>query len=81
MRLRTRFAFEDEGEIIALFGEARLVKFLNGKYELRGGSKEDRLAGEGVDFHLRSRNRGAGGLKGEEHRRRGIYQTADVRCH
>jgi hypothetical protein len=45
MNIRYYFPlFKDEGEIIALFGQARLVKFLNGKYELRGGSKEDRLA-------------------------------------
>ena len=33
-----------EGEVIATFGQAQLVKFLDGKYELRGGSKDDRLA-------------------------------------
>jgi len=33
-----------DGEIIALFGEAKLVKTLDCKYELRGGSKHDRLA-------------------------------------
>jgi hypothetical protein len=36
--------FRDEGEVIASFGQARLVKYLDGKYELREGSKEDRLA-------------------------------------
>ncbi len=36
--------FKDEGNIIAVFGQAQLVKFLDGKLELRGGSKEDRLA-------------------------------------
>ncbi len=36
--------FRDEGEIIAFFGEAKLVKYLNGKYELRGGSADDRIA-------------------------------------
>ena len=36
--------FREEGEIIARFGEAKLVKYLNGKYELRGGSPDDRLA-------------------------------------
>jgi hypothetical protein len=30
-----------EGEVIAMFGEARLVKTLDCKLELRGGSKED----------------------------------------
>ncbi len=35
---------KDEGAVIAEFGEAKLMKFLNGKYELRGGSKDDRLA-------------------------------------
>ncbi len=36
--------FKDEGTLIASFGQAQLVKYLDGKYELRGGSKEDRLA-------------------------------------
>ena len=45
MKIRNYFpGFKDEGEVIALFGQAKLVKFLNGKYELRDGSKEDRLA-------------------------------------
>ncbi len=45
MNVRNYFPlFKDEGEVIALFGQAKLVKFLNGKYEVRGGSKEDRLA-------------------------------------
>lgn len=45
MRIRNFFPlFQDEGEIVAGFGSAKLVKYLNGKYELRGGSKDDRLA-------------------------------------
>jgi len=36
--------FKDEGEVIASFGLAQLVKYQDGRYELRGGSKEDRLA-------------------------------------
>lgn len=39
-------SFKDEGAIIAEFGQAKLIKFLNGKYELRGGSKDDRLAAQ-----------------------------------
>jgi hypothetical protein len=35
--------FKDEGEVIASFGQAKPVKYLNDKYELRGGSKEERL--------------------------------------
>jgi hypothetical protein len=31
----------DEGEIIAYFGQARLVRYTDGKMELRGGTKED----------------------------------------
>ena len=31
-----------EAEVIATFGEAKLVKTLKGKYELRGGSSQDR---------------------------------------
>ena len=34
----------DEGETIAVFGDARLVKKLSGKIELLGGSPEDRRA-------------------------------------
>jgi hypothetical protein len=36
--------FRAEGEEIASFGQARLVKYLDGKYKLCGGSREDRLA-------------------------------------
>lgn len=34
----------DEGETMARFGEARLVKRLTGKIELVGGTDEDRTA-------------------------------------
>ena len=34
--------FKDEGELIASWGEARLIKYLDRKLVLRGGSKEDR---------------------------------------
>ncbi len=45
MKLKNYFpGFEDQGEVIASFGQAQLVKYLDGKYELRGGSQEDRLA-------------------------------------
>jgi hypothetical protein len=36
--------FRDEGEVMASWGEARLIKYLNGKPALKGGSKEDRIA-------------------------------------
>jgi hypothetical protein len=35
--------FRDDGETIASFGQARLVKYLDGKLELKGGSRADRL--------------------------------------
>jgi hypothetical protein len=35
--------FRDEGELIASWGEARLIKFLDGKVVLKGGAKEDRM--------------------------------------
>ena len=45
MKYKTFFPwFKDEGEVIASFGQAQLVKYLDGKCELRRGSKEDRLA-------------------------------------
>ena len=34
----------DQGETLAVFGDARLVKSLDGRIELRGGSQEDRRA-------------------------------------
>jgi len=34
--------FRDEGEVIAAWGEARLVKYLDGRLVLEGGSKEER---------------------------------------
>jgi hypothetical protein len=36
--------FRDEGEVVAAWGPAQLIKYLDGKTELKGGSKEDRLA-------------------------------------
>jgi len=36
--------FEDEGEVMAYFGQARLIKYLDGKLELKGGSEEDLIA-------------------------------------
>ncbi len=36
--------FKDEGEVIAGFGDAQLIRFLDGKMELRGGSNDDRTA-------------------------------------
>jgi hypothetical protein len=36
--------FKDQGEVIASFGDAQLVRYRDGKCELRCGSKEDRLA-------------------------------------
>jgi hypothetical protein len=45
MNLRNYFPpFKNESQLIATFGHAQLVKLLNGKLELRGGSKGDRLA-------------------------------------
>ena len=38
--------FQDEGEVVAAWGQAQLIRYLNGKTELRGGSKEDRLAAQ-----------------------------------
>lgn len=48
--------FKDEGEVIVRFGDAQLIRFLDGKMELRGGSNDDRTAARemGVDFLERS---------------------------
>jgi hypothetical protein len=42
MKLKFFPLFKDEGELVASWGEARLIKYLNGKVELKGGSKENR---------------------------------------
>ena len=44
MKLKFFPLFKDEGELIAGWGEAQLIRYLDGKMELRGGTKEDRLA-------------------------------------
>jgi hypothetical protein len=44
MKLKFFPLFKDEGELVASWGEAQLIKYLDGKTELRGGSKVDRLA-------------------------------------
>jgi len=51
-------AGQTEGETIATFGDARLVKKLSGKIELIGGSPEDRdAAREWYSRFLRGSNR------------------------
>jgi hypothetical protein len=42
MKLKFFPLFRDEGEVVASWGEAQLVKYLDGKTELRGGSEQDR---------------------------------------
>jgi hypothetical protein len=46
MRRKSEYypSFKDEGEVMASWGDARLVKYLDGKLVLKGGSKEDRIA-------------------------------------
>jgi hypothetical protein len=36
--------FKDEGEVIAWFGDAKVIRFLDGKTESRGDSNGDRAA-------------------------------------
>ena len=43
MKMKFFPPFRDEGEVIASWGQARLIKYLDGKLELKGGSKEDRI--------------------------------------
>lgn len=46
--MKSRFfpPFKDEGEVVAAWSQAQLIRYLDGKTELRGGSKEDRLAAQ-----------------------------------
>ena len=43
MKMKFFPPFRDEGEVIASWGQARLIKYLDGKLELKGGSKDDRI--------------------------------------
>ncbi len=42
-RMNVKFfpPFKDEGEVVAAWGQAQLIKFLDGRLELRGGSSQD----------------------------------------
>ena len=46
MELKFFRPYKDEGEVVAAWGKAQLIRYLDGKTELRGGSKEDRLAAQ-----------------------------------
>jgi hypothetical protein len=45
-RMRMKFfpPFKDEGEVVATWGQAQLIKYLDGRLELRGGSAQDHAA-------------------------------------
>ena len=42
MQMKNSFPDQTEGEVIAEWGGAKLIKRLDGRLELRGGSKDDR---------------------------------------
>ena len=44
MKLKFFPPYKDDGEVVAAWGQAHLIKYLDGNLELKGGSKEDRLA-------------------------------------
>jgi hypothetical protein len=46
MKMKFYEPFKDEGEVIASWGEAQLIRYLDGRSELQGGTKEDRLAAQ-----------------------------------
>jgi hypothetical protein len=46
MKLKFFPPFQDEGEVVAGWGQAQLIRYLDGKVELKGGTKEDRLAAQ-----------------------------------
>jgi len=46
MKLKFFSLFKDAGEVVAGWGQAQLIRYLDGKVELKGGSKEDRLAAQ-----------------------------------
>jgi hypothetical protein len=46
MKLKFYPPFLDSGEVVATWGEAQLIRYLDGKTELKGGSREDRLSAQ-----------------------------------
>ncbi len=44
MKMKVYSLFMDQGVVVAAWGQAQLIKHLDGKLVLKGGSKEDRLA-------------------------------------
>ena len=42
MRMKFFPPFRDEGEVVAMWGKAQLIRYLDGKCELRGGTEKDR---------------------------------------
>ena len=44
MKMKFFPPYKDEGKVVASWGEAQLITYLDGKVELKGGSTEDRLA-------------------------------------
>lgn len=46
MKIRNfiRDLIRSDGQVIASWGEAKLIKTVEGKYQLRGGSKEDLIS-------------------------------------
>jgi hypothetical protein len=47
MKQKTFFPwFTDEGQVVASFGQAQLIRYLDGRCELRQSSKADRLAAQ-----------------------------------
>ena len=49
MKLKFFPLFKDEGEVVAAWGEAQLIKYLDEKTELRGGSEQE---GAGQDCEI-----------------------------
>jgi hypothetical protein len=55
MKMKFFPPFKDEGKVVASWGQAKLVKYLDGKTELRGGSAQDRAeAREWISMFLHS---------------------------
>jgi hypothetical protein len=47
MKMKFYPPVQDEGEVVAAWGQAQLIKYLDGKTELRGGSDQDRAQARG----------------------------------
>jgi hypothetical protein len=44
--------YKDEGEVVAIFGQAQLIRYLDGKVALQGGNQRGSIGRQGMDLAI-----------------------------